>query len=64
MGIDHLVAIKAIFLKQGVIWKHPEKFTPMISTSKLNEMYVLISWLQIISHQNSYLVFIFGTFRF
>ena len=38
MGIDHLVAIKAFFLKQGEIQKRPEKFTPMISTSKSNEM--------------------------
>ena len=64
MGIDHLVVINAYFLRQGVILKHPESFTPMILTSELNEMYVLISWLRIISHQNSYLVFIFGTIRF
>ena len=39
MGIDHLVAIKAYFLRRGVISKHPESFTPIISTSELSEMY-------------------------
>ena len=64
MGIDHLVAVKAYFLRRGVISKHPESFTPIISTSELSEMYGSISWPWIINHQNSYLVFIFGKIRF
>jgi len=46
---------KSIFLWRGVISKHLESLTPIISTSELSEMYGSISWLWIINHQHSYL---------